>query len=827
MRSTGDFRSWLLWAFLFVFVTCAATFVVRDSKSTSQWNPSPRSTSGRTLDPELESLIVHEEFVPAFARAVDRLVTRVASTGWRDRETLFRLHQVARIAHLGGDQTMAEAAADLALRLRRDTLGSFDPDVAESLHLRGLIARYLHERELSWSCYAEAEEILNRNGRADSVMMANVKQAQASWLRPVDHDATIELLKQALELRRRSAESNPFDVADTLTWLGWNLSRAGRHEEALPYLHEAEDRLRAHGLAQHSLIGTILHLYASNLLLEGNAEGSLAVFREAASQYDNARDKYLPILGRRKMTLEVYYDLAQALLVLGRGEEAWQAIQRGSGALTSDFLAMRRWANASPDELRVNDAVRQRYLETKDLLISFRAGKLPGGVEQESELLLNKLLVRSQLYQQEQKGLAEYRLQTPTLAQIQTALPPHTAIVGRFYAMMGSLLSGTGGAVQYSEWIYVLRSSGPIVWIPAVRSLDVDEFNAYWAENAKHSRALRRAASWRTRVDSDPEFDQQINDRCSTLLGPALESLDDVDTVIFERFGEPCGQFALANGTLFGDRFDSSEVPSAAVYLFLVEERTRKGTSPLASVLAVGDPEFFDFAAPLATDDESTATSSNGHRAVRVEELARVPQSGTEARSVSSLFRVATLLVDEGASEERIRDLVADERLGEFDVIHLATHALADARPERCGLAFAPSADSDGVIDVEDILYRWRLDGAIVTLSGCWTRRLAGMVHSEYYGVVQALLAAGASSVLSATVPADDWATAELMTRFYENLTGHYDDVRDGLQGIAMPPGRALRDAKRWLREYTLPDGTHPFQHPVYWDNFVLLGLPN
>ena len=83
---------------------------------------------------------------------------------------------------------------------------------------------------------------------------------------------------------------------------------------------------------------------------------------------------------------------------------------------------------------------------------------------------------------------------------------------------------------------------------------------------------------------------------------------------------------------------------------------------------------------------------------------------------------------------------------------------------------------------------------------------------------------ASARSVLAGLWKVEDEATALLMTRFYENLFGEYEDERKGRVGEAMPKAEALQEAKRWLREHTDEYGNRPYEHPYFWSAFVLIG---
>ena len=118
-------------------------------------------------------------------------------------------------------------------------------------------------------------------------------------------------------------------------------------------------------------------------------------------------------------------------------------------------------------------------------------------------------------------------------------------------------------------------------------------------------------------------------------------------------------------------------------------------------------------------------------------------------------------------------------------------------------------------VDVEGILYGWRLDARLVTLSACASSRAGGIAGGEPMGFAPALFAAGATAVVSSRWPVDDRATALLMDRFYENL-----EDRPG-ETVA----RALREARIWLRNRRDASGGRPFAHPAYWAGFVLTGV--
>jgi CHAT domain-containing protein len=177
------------------------------------------------------------------------------------------------------------------------------------------------------------------------------------------------------------------------------------------------------------------------------------------------------------------------------------------------------------------------------------------------------------------------------------------------------------------------------------------------------------------------------------------------------------------------------------------------------------------------------------------------------------------VLLDQSSENRVLRTLAERGELRQYDVVHLAGHTLTDSAPEGCAVvlsADAAASEEDDLLQVEDILLRWDLDASLLTLSGCQTLRPAGAARQDPLGFLPALFGSGARRVLSSLWTVDDRATAVLMDRFYQNLTG----------GSPMPPARALREAKHYVRTVTDAQGRRPFEHPAYWAGFVLVGLP-
>lgn len=238
-----------------------------------------------------------------------------------------------------------------------------------------------------------------------------------------------------------------------------------------------------------------------------------------------------------------------------------------------------------------------------------------------------------------------------------------------------------------------------------------------------------------------------------------------------------------------------------------------------------------------------------------------LPGSRAEVEAIARLFPKSLKLIGSEASEQRFEQLAAKGELLQYRFLHLATHGELDDRvamqsalilaqdqlPDPANLGDPEKPAPDGRLTAAEMLKDWKLDAELVTLSACQSglgKRLGG---EGYLGFAQALFLAGARSLALSLWKVDDMATALLMTRFYENLLGK----RDGLKQ-PMPKAEALREAKHWLRNLTaeevgqhlakLPGGVRgeivklkpaqpasavrPFEHPYYWSAFILLGDP-
>ena len=192
-------------------------------------------------------------------------------------------------------------------------------------------------------------------------------------------------------------------------------------------------------------------------------------------------------------------------------------------------------------------------------------------------------------------------------------------------------------------------------------------------------------------------------------------------------------------------------------------------------------------------------------------QLSSLPGAQTEAKQIAQLLGTEPLLGN-AATEPAVTARMQTAR-----IVHLATHGILDdaggmgssialtpasrGNPPVVAPSFAPT-DSDGFLTAQEIL-GLNLNADLVVLSACDTGR--GKITGDgVVGLSRSLLTAGVSSLVVSLWQVPDAPTAQLMTRFYENLQQGLDKAT------------ALRNAMLETR------ATHP--DPVNWAAFTLIG---
>jgi CHAT domain-containing protein len=233
-------------------------------------------------------------------------------------------------------------------------------------------------------------------------------------------------------------------------------------------------------------------------------------------------------------------------------------------------------------------------------------------------------------------------------------------------------------------------------------------------------------------------------------------------------------------------------LPSASVLAVLREEfGNRKRASKTVAVLA--DPVFSADDARLAQATKIAADSSPFVDAQRsavesgIDGLVRLRFSRQEADEISRLAGDKRNLkaVDFAAN----RSTATDARLGDYQIVHFATHGLINNQhPDLSGIVLSlvdeQGRAQNGFLRLYDI-YNLKLNADLVVLSACQTALGKDIKGEGLVGLTRGFMYAGAPRVVATLWRIDDRASADMMRRFYEAM------LKNGLR-----PAAALRAAQ-------------------------------
>lgn len=190
--------------------------------------------------------------------------------------------------------------------------------------------------------------------------------------------------------------------------------------------------------------------------------------------------------------------------------------------------------------------------------------------------------------------------------------------------------------------------------------------------------------------------------------------------------------------------------------------------------------------------------------------LIRLIGTRAEAEEITKLVLssngAATMIIDLDASETNF----SRQDLGSYDVLHLATHGILDAkRPQFSGLALSlvGDEDNDGYLRVDEV-FNLRLSASLVMLSACETGLGELKRGDGVSGLARAFMYAGGSTVGVSLWSVSDEATAVLMSGFYKH--------RFSNESASAPA--SLRATQLEM----IAGGR--FSAPFYWAPFVLVG---
>jgi CHAT domain-containing protein len=202
------------------------------------------------------------------------------------------------------------------------------------------------------------------------------------------------------------------------------------------------------------------------------------------------------------------------------------------------------------------------------------------------------------------------------------------------------------------------------------------------------------------------------------------------------------------------------------------------------------------------------------------------------------MFERQGISINHLSGEDAVLSKVCAE-ISHADVVHFAVHGLFDPQtPENSGVVLplphqridsdtpyllhkgyiAPDRDPACVGQMLSLNYLWKnvtmFRCRLLNLSSCWT----GMVDwsdrsDEFYGLANGFLYAGVQKILNCLWPVHDAASRQFNLLFYDALLKDDSHTAETLRRTVMK-----------LRDYSI-DGNKPFESPLFWANFRLVGF--
>ncbi|MEG4072146.1 CHAT domain-containing protein [Microcoleus sp. Pol14C2] len=213
------------------------------------------------------------------------------------------------------------------------------------------------------------------------------------------------------------------------------------------------------------------------------------------------------------------------------------------------------------------------------------------------------------------------------------------------------------------------------------------------------------------------------------------------------------------------------------------------------------------------TTEKLEANNLGLNRSLRASDIAwppkRLPFTRQEAQTISSLFPSdsSRQIFDFDAS----RTTATDGNLVNYQIIHLATHGLANSKnPELSGIVMSMVDDKgnlvNGFLRLTDI-FNLKLAASLVVLSACQSGMGQNVKGEGMVGLTRGFMYAGAQRVAVSLWSVDDEGTAVLMQKFYQKMVQQ-----------KLAPAAALRAAQIEMMQQ------EKWKSPYYWAAFTLQG---
>jgi CHAT domain-containing protein/Tfp pilus assembly protein PilF len=697
---------------------------------------------------------------------------------------------------------------------------------SEAVNLHNIASVYaaMGDRRRAIKYYEEALEILRAID--DRYSIGNtLNNLGASHGHLGDHKTALQMHLQALAYRRAVGDADGEGVS--LSNIGTTYDSLGDREQGRENLNQAVAILRR--TENRDRLAAALKSLAAIERAQGNFPAATTYLNESLDIRRAIRDRKgeaetlaeMARLGRDRG------DFAAASQRAGEALEAFDAIRRGlmSPTMRASLVASLR----DLQELRIEALVR-RGLVADALLASERwrarsllemlgegGAEIRAGVddallkrERELEQLISAKAARqsrqlSRKHSESEAAAAAKELDQLTVeleqvqGRIRAASPQYAALTQPEPLDVGAIQS----RVLDDDTVlleYTLGSSKSYLWAVTRTSMEVFELPG---RNEIESAAKRLYGLLTSRTRNEA-YISAASEVSKMLVAPAAAQIAGKRLLVV---GEgvlkylPFGALPdPESGSPLIVEHEIATAPSASVIAVLRQEAA--GRKPAAKALAVlADPVFDAGDSRIGPVMKASLRSGADFMRLRfsrmeAEEITRMAGSGDSLKALDFDASRATVL---------------QSRLGDYRIVHFATHSVLDnEHPELSGVVLSlvdqDGQPQNGFLRLYDI-YNLRLASDLVVLSACRTALGQEIKGEGLIGLTRGFLYAGATRVLATLWEIDDRTTAEAMKKFYQGM------LRRGER-----PAEALRAAQIAMWR------TKGWESPYYWAAFTLEG---
>jgi CHAT domain-containing protein/tetratricopeptide (TPR) repeat protein len=746
------------------------------------------------------------------------------------RNAAVNLNNIAKVYASLGDRPRAlrffEEATEM-LRAVKDQWG-----LTHTLNSLGEIYAESGDYRTSLTFHDEALSFARAVGDPDTEAAA-LNSIGNSYAKLGDRDTAREQFERALAVHRKAG--NQRLLAGTLRNLSALHRDSHEYQRAMEYLDEAFNISRT----IHDRNGEAAALAELSRLERdrGNLPAARERAEEALSAFEHLRSGVISPQLRASLFASVHQLQELNLQVLmrlhaerpedGFGAAALLATERGRARSLLELLT------ESGTEIRNGvDATllgRERELER---LISGKAEqqtRLLNGIHTDAEAVAMEKELNALATELDQVQ-SRIRETSPQYAALTRPVPLDLKdIRAKVLDEDTVLLEYALGADKSFLWAVTLQSAD-IFELPSRAEIESAAKRVYELVMARNQKLQNETPAARTaRVrQADEAFLAAATRVSNMLLGPAVARIGNKRLLIvaegvlqylpFAALPEPVPDAAgVANQSPLIANHEIVTVPSASVVAVLRRETAGRKQAP-KTLAVLADPVFSADDARVAQQKNNTSAAAKDTAPpdaiqsatdLGLQDFVRLRFSRNEADEIVRLAPGQAILkaLDFDAS----RDMVLNTDLGQYRIVHFATHSLLNnEHPELSGVVLSlvdrSGRPQNGFLRLYDI-YNLRLASDLVVLSACQTA-LGGEIKGEgLIGLTRGFLYAGVPRVVASLWQIDDRTSAEMMKRFYQ-----------GMLARGERPAAALRAAQVAMWR------TKGWEAPYYWAAFMLQG---